>query len=65
MPSAFWRACHGGRLATAQYPYELGADPYRVGYGDRTPLDIARDQEATDVVEWLSTVAAKPMGDSA
>ncbi|MGW6140637.1 ankyrin repeat domain-containing protein [Streptomyces sp. NPDC055140] len=63
--SAFWRACHGGRLATAQYLYELGADPYRAGYGDRTPLDIARDQEATDVVEWLSAVVAKPMGDSA
>ncbi|MFD3473749.1 ankyrin repeat domain-containing protein [Streptomyces sp. NPDC058695] len=62
--SAFWCACHGGRLATAQYLYELGADPGRVGYGDKTPLDVAREQEATDVVEWLSGVAAKPVGDS-
>ncbi|MFE6956237.1 ankyrin repeat domain-containing protein [Streptomyces sp. NPDC057696] len=63
--SAFWCACHGGRLATAQYLYELGADPDRVGYGDRTPLDIAREQEATEVAEWLSAVATKPVGDSA
>ncbi|WP_406337247.1 ankyrin repeat domain-containing protein [Streptomyces sp. NBC_00649] len=63
--SAFWCACHGGRLATAQYLYGLGADPGRIGYGDRTPLDIAREQDASDVVEWLSTVAAKPVGDSA
>ncbi|MFB6857211.1 ankyrin repeat domain-containing protein [Streptomyces sp. NPDC001939] len=63
--SAFWCACHGGRLATARYLYELGADPHRVGYGDRTPLDIAREQGATDVVEWLSAVVTKPRGDSA
>ncbi|WP_406101637.1 ankyrin repeat domain-containing protein [Streptomyces sp. NBC_01003] len=61
---AFWCACHGGRLATAQYLYGLGADPGRVGHGDKTPLDVAREQEATDVVEWLSAVAAKPVGDS-
>ncbi|MGW6479257.1 ankyrin repeat domain-containing protein [Streptomyces sp. NPDC055059] len=65
LSSAFWCACHGGRLATAQYLYGLGADPDRVGYGDRTPLDIAREQNATDVVEWLSAVTAKPLGDSA
>ncbi|MFD0032656.1 ankyrin repeat domain-containing protein [Streptomyces sp. NPDC127172] len=65
LSSAFWCACHGGRLATAQYLYGLGADPDRVGYSDRTPLDIAREQNATDVVEWLSAVTAKPLGDSA
>ncbi|MGW6399661.1 ankyrin repeat domain-containing protein [Streptomyces sp. NPDC055134] len=62
--SAFWCACHGGRLATAQYLYGLGADPGRVRHGDKTPLDVAREQEATDVVEWLSAVAAKPVRDS-
>ncbi|MFI8793204.1 ankyrin repeat domain-containing protein [Streptomyces sp. NPDC055105] len=65
LSNAFRCACHGGRLATAQYLYGLGADPDRIGYGDRTPVDIAREQDATDVVEWLSAVAAKPVGDSA
>ncbi|MFF1737268.1 ankyrin repeat domain-containing protein [Streptomyces sp. NPDC058247] len=53
------------RPATAQYLYELGADADRIGYGGRTPLDIAREQGATDVVEWLSAVATKPVSGSA
>ncbi|MET7514725.1 hypothetical protein ABZS88_14865 [Streptomyces sp. NPDC005480] len=64
MSDAFWCACHGGRLATAPYLYGLGADPGRVGYGDGTPLDVAGEPEATEVVEWLSAVAAKPLDDS-
>ncbi|MFE0175213.1 ankyrin repeat domain-containing protein [Streptomyces sp. NPDC059002] len=51
--SAFWGACHGGQLATAQYLLRQGADPDRVGYDDRTPLDIAVAAGADDVAAWL------------
>ncbi|MER5577489.1 ankyrin repeat domain-containing protein [Streptomyces massasporeus] len=51
--SAFWGACHGGHLPTAQYLHHRGADPHWCGYDGMTPLDIARAQDADDVVRWL------------
>ncbi|WP_234352832.1 ankyrin repeat domain-containing protein [Streptomyces sp. NRRL B-1140] len=51
--SAFRGACHGGRPATAQYLHRHGADPHWCGYDGMTPLDIARAQDAVDVVRWL------------
>ncbi|MET9764573.1 ankyrin repeat domain-containing protein [Streptomyces sp. NPDC006372] len=57
--SAFWGACHGGHLATAQYLHRHGADIDWCGYDDRTPLDIARAQDAEDVVRWLRGLGAK------
>ncbi|MEU6182906.1 ankyrin repeat domain-containing protein [Streptomyces coeruleorubidus] len=51
--SAFWGACHGGQLSTAQYLHRHGADIDWCGYDGRTPLDIARSQDADDVVRWL------------
>ncbi|MEU2914571.1 ankyrin repeat domain-containing protein [Streptomyces massasporeus] len=51
--SAFWGACHGGHLPTAQYLHRRGADPHWRGYDGMTPLDIARAQDADDVVRWL------------
>ncbi|WP_274564657.1 ankyrin repeat domain-containing protein [Streptomyces spiramyceticus] len=56
---AFWGACHGGRLPTAQYLHRHGADINWIGYDDKTPLDIARAQDAEDVVQWLRTQGAK------
>ena len=51
---AFWGACHGGQLATAQYLLARGADPNWVSSWDSTtPLDAARRREAREVVEWL------------
>ncbi|GGT16735.1 hypothetical protein GCM10010271_19540 [Streptomyces kurssanovii] len=56
---AFWGACHGGQLATAQYLLARGAHIDQVGHGGMTPLDIARAQGepqargAGDVVAWL------------
>ncbi|MER7897804.1 ankyrin repeat domain-containing protein [Streptomyces sp. NPDC096046] len=50
---AFWGACHGGHLPTARYLHERGADPHWRGYDGMTPLDIARAQDADDVVRWL------------
>ncbi|PPS70922.1 MULTISPECIES: ankyrin repeat domain-containing protein [Streptomyces] len=57
--SAFWGACHGGRLATAQYLHQHGADPDWRGYDGMTPLDIARAQDADDVVRWLCDLGAR------
>ncbi|MGV9500922.1 ankyrin repeat domain-containing protein [Streptomyces sp. NPDC003642] len=50
---AFWGACHGGHLSTAQYLHAHGADPHWRGYDGLTPLDVARGQGAGDVVRWL------------
>jgi ankyrin repeat protein len=57
--SAFWGACHGGHLPTAQYLHRHGADIDWCGYDDRTPLDIARAQDADDVVRWLRGLGAR------
>ncbi|MEV0224505.1 ankyrin repeat domain-containing protein [Streptomyces sp. NPDC050704] len=56
---AFWGACHGGRLATADYLLARGADLDWVGYDDKTPLDIARTADADGVVRWLRERGAK------
>ncbi|MEU1282057.1 ankyrin repeat domain-containing protein [Streptomyces sp. NPDC005805] len=53
---AFWSACHGGQLATARLLHAHGAHPDRVGYDDLTPVEIARAQEAGDVVAWLESL---------
>jgi ankyrin repeat protein len=57
--SAIWGACHGGQPATAQYLHGHGADIDWRGYDDRTPLDIARAQDADDVVRWLRGLGAR------
>ncbi|MEU0586624.1 ankyrin repeat domain-containing protein [Streptomyces sp. NPDC006132] len=57
--SAFWGACHGGQLATAQYLHRHGADIDWCGYDDRTPLEIALAQDADDVVRWLRDLGAR------
>ncbi|WP_237525008.1 ankyrin repeat domain-containing protein [Streptomyces sp. SID5643] len=57
--SAFWGACHGGHLSTAQYLHERGADPDWCGYDGMTPLDVARAQDADDVVRWLRDLGAE------
>ncbi|MFB6849544.1 ankyrin repeat domain-containing protein [Streptomyces sp. NPDC056373] len=57
--SALWGACHGGHAATAQYLYQHGADPHWCGYDGMTPLDIARAQDADDVVRWLCDLGAR------
>ncbi|GAA2664210.1 ankyrin repeat domain-containing protein [Streptomyces vastus] len=56
---AFWGACHGGQLATAEYLLEHGAERDWIGYDDRTPLDIARAADADAVVHWLREQGAK------
>ncbi|GAA1889385.1 hypothetical protein GCM10009837_09230 [Streptomyces durmitorensis] len=61
--SAFWGACHGGQLPTAQRLLQQGADVNRIGYDDMTPLDIARTQDADEVVQWLLAQGAKGRAD--
>jgi len=57
---AFWGACHGGQLATAQFLLGHGADRDWVSSWDATtPLDAARRSEATDVVDWLLALGAR------
>jgi len=64
---AFWAACHGGQLATAQRLLAAGADLSWVAPWDGlTPLDAARrsasDGVATwqEVADWLVAQGAQP-----
>ena len=68
---AFWQACHGGRLDAARYLLERGADLNWIGYGESTPLDIARssnenagsptcsDERLSELVGWLQAEGAR------
>lgn len=57
---AFWQACHGGRLATARYLHDRGADPnWLPPWEPMTPLDAAHRRNASDLVAWLLTIGAK------
>lgn len=51
--SAFWQACHGGKLSTAQHLLSRGADIDWIGYDRLTPLDIALTGEHTELIAWL------------
>ena len=53
---AFWQACHGGQLRTAELLLARGADIDAIpGYGDQAPLDIAgsTDTRRSQLVSWL------------
>ncbi|WP_371525627.1 ankyrin repeat domain-containing protein [Streptomyces sp. NBC_01283] len=63
LTSAFWGACHGGQLPTAERLLQLGANVNWIGYDDMTPLDVARAQDAGDVVQWLLVQGAKARAD--
>ncbi len=56
--NAFWHACRGGQLATAQLLLARGADPRRVGHDDKTPLAVATASGAPPLVAWLTEVLA-------
>jgi hypothetical protein len=62
---AFWYACHGGHLSTAQFLLERGAEldwvpPWEI----LTPLDAARRSDehnqthASDLIAWLESKGA-------
>jgi len=55
LASAFWGACHGGQLATAQWLLEEGADRNWIAPWDGlTPLDAARRNGFDELAEWLA-----------
>ncbi|WP_238356301.1 MerR family transcriptional regulator [Kribbella italica] len=57
---AFWSACHGGRLATAQYLLDQGADLNWIpGWEPHTPLDTAASSGAADLITWLHSQGAR------
>ncbi len=52
--NAFWHACHGGQLESAQYLLAQGADMNWVGHNHQTPLDAALRRGHQKVSAWLS-----------
>ncbi|KAM3501305.1 hypothetical protein MY10362_005664 [Beauveria mimosiformis] len=56
---AFWNACHGSQLETAQFIHSHGADVNFVPpWGEDTALYEARSQKAEDLVKWLESLVA-------
>jgi ankyrin repeat protein len=51
--NAFWHACRGGQLQTAEYLLGLGAMLNWIGYDGKTPLHVARESGAKDLIAWL------------
>jgi uncharacterized protein len=72
--AAFWGACHGGQQASAAFLLARGAELNRVSHGGMTPLDVAREdsaeqlvgkQRAAELVEWLVERGARTAHESA
>jgi len=64
--AAFWGACHGGRLRTAEFLAARGADlDWLPSWEPRTPLDAAERAGAADLVDWLRARGARPAADLA
>lgn len=57
--NAFWHACHGGQREVAEYLLSRGADRNWIGYDSTTPLDMAHESRASDLVQWLLASGAK------
>lgn len=57
---AFWSACHGDHVGTAQALLDLGAEvDWLPGWENATPLDIAARAGAHDTVRWLHSLGAR------
>ena len=62
LTDAFWQACNGGQLRTAQYLVSLGADLNGTpSWGADRPLDVADgpDPDREALVNWLRDAGAK------
>lgn len=57
--NAFWNACRGGHRPTAEFLLDQGADLNWVGHDDKTPLEMAQESGADDLIEWLRARGAK------
>ena len=61
---AFWQACHGGQRQVAEYLLARGADlNWTASWDGCTPLDIARNQGAEELVDWLGGQGARSAGE--
>jgi ankyrin repeat protein len=57
---AFWGACHGGRLGSAELLLAAGADVNCVPpWSELTPLDAAQEDGAGDLLNWLREQGAR------
>ena len=62
--SAFWRACHGGRLPVAKYLLARGADlDWIPSWEPLTPLDVARRDRHQELADWLTAAGAHGAAD--
>jgi ankyrin repeat protein len=57
--NAFWHACRGGQRDVAEYLLGLGADVNWIGHDRKTPLDVADESGASDLVQSLIARGAK------
>ncbi|MEP7272373.1 MAG: ankyrin repeat domain-containing protein [Acidobacteriota bacterium] len=57
--NAFWNACRGGQLQTAEYLLERGADLNWVGHDGHTPLRVAHESGHEELIAWLRAAGAK------
>ena len=57
--ASLWSACHGGQHAAAAYLLGRGADVNWIGWDDLTPLDVAQQSGADELVAWLRTMGAQ------
>ncbi len=62
--NAFWHACCGGQRETAEYLLEQGANLNWIGHDRKTPLRVAQESGAQDLVTWLGGRGAT-LGDAA
>jgi ankyrin repeat protein len=57
--NAFWHACRGGQLQTAEYLFGRGAELNWIGYDKKTPLQVAHESAAEDLITWLRSQGAR------
>ena len=58
--NALWHACRGGQRATAELLLDRGADLHWIGHDRKTPLDVASESGAGDLIAWMRARGAKP-----
>jgi ankyrin repeat protein len=56
---AFWNACRGGYMRTAEYLLGRGAELNWIGYERKTPLQVAHESGVEDLIAWLRSQGAK------
>jgi len=61
--NALWHACRGGQRAVAEYLFSRGADQNWIGHDHKTPLDVAHESGASDLIEWLRANGARRAGE--